>query len=266
MIPAVSQSATLNASIADEFEALDGIGLELWLTKVEQFIQTHSLAELERLVEQHKPKLVAAALQGGLWQAEDRARETAWELFRSRLELCRKLDVPVLVVAADLAAPFSAQDVDRIVAWWRQAGEMAQAYSVHLALECQASAVLANNLLSLGTLVAQTNHSNVGWCLDLFHFFIGPSQTEDLSAMPADRLYHVQLCDLLDCPRETATDRDRILPGDGTIPIEPVVEWLEATGYAAAVSVELFHPPFWELPAVQVISAAKGALERTLRS
>ncbi len=265
MIPAVSQSTTLPAALPDELEALGDLGLELWLTKVEQFVTEHSWSELERLLEQHAPRLVAASYQGGLWQPDAGARETAWMLFRERLAWCRRLGVPVLVVAGDLSPLPSGGDVAELVARWRQAGDLAAAYDIRLAIECRSDAALANNLLSLGTLIREADHPSVGWCLDTFHWFVGPSQTEDLAAMPADRLYHVHVSDLLDRPRELARDADRVLPGDGMVPLEGVIDWLWEIEYAGAVSVELFHAIFWELPPVQVIKAAEAALERTCR-
>ena len=66
-----------------------------------------------------------------------------------------------------------------------------------------------------------------------FHFAVGPSKTEDLAYLTPANLFHVQLSDLADRLRETAADRDRILPGDGDLPLTAIVRHLRAIDYQA---------------------------------
>jgi len=101
-------------------------------------------------------------------------------------------------------------------------------------------------------------------CLDAFHYYTGPSQPEDLGCLTADNLFHVQLCDLADRPRELASDADRILPGEGDIPLEPILQRLRAIEYPGAVSVELMNPQFWQVPPRQFGEIALTALRRVL--
>jgi len=56
--------------------------------------------------------------------------------------------------------------------------------------------------------------------------FVGPSRLSDLAYLDRDKLFHVQLCDLADVPCELARDSDRILPGDGDIPLGPIIRRL----------------------------------------
>ena len=56
---------------------------------------------------------------------------------------------------------------------------------------------------------------NVGVCLDVFHYYKGPSKPEDLDRLTAKNLAHVQLCDVAGVPRELMTDADRVFPGEG---------------------------------------------------
>ncbi len=57
----------------------------------------------------------------------------------------------------------------------------------------------------------------------MFHYYLGPSKFEDLGYLTVENLFHVQLADLAQLPRELATDADRILPGDGDFLLEPIV-------------------------------------------
>ena len=169
-----------------------------------------------------------------------------------------------MVLAGDVEGPLAEQDFDRVRVSLRQAAEQAGAAGVRLALEFQSRAVFPDNLQSAAMLVADCNHPNLGICLDLYHYYTGPSKPEDLGCLTADNLFHVQFCDLAGHLREFATDADRVLPGDGDIPIEPLIARLREIGYAGAVSVELMNPQIWRIPPRQVGEVAMTALRRVL--
>ena len=105
---------------------------------------------------------------------------------------------------------------------------------------------------------------NVGVCLDLFHFYTGPSKFEDLDRLSVDRLAHVQIADIAGVPRELATDADRILPGDGDFHLSPILDKLRALGYEGYVSVELMNPTLWRANPKQVVEIAITSLRKTL--
>jgi 4-hydroxyphenylpyruvate dioxygenase len=107
-------------------------------------------------------------------------------------------------------------------------------------------------------------HPHVGICLDLFHFFVGPSKFSDLGLLSPGNLFHVQVSDVADRPRELASDADRILPGDGDFPLQPVFDVLRQIGYAGAVSLELLNPMFWQIAARQVGEIGLTALRVAL--
>jgi len=132
------------------------------------------------------------------------------------------------------------------------------------ALEFQAHSGFGSNLQTAAALVADVGSPHLGLCLDAFHWHVGPSKTEDLSCLTADNLFHVQLCDLADVPRELARDADRILPGEGDIHLAPLIEHLRRINYRGCVSVELMNPHLWQVPPLQLADAAMAALRRLL--
>jgi sugar phosphate isomerase/epimerase len=135
---------------------------------------------------------------------------------------------------------------------------------MRVALEFQARSAFANNLQTASALVAEVNSPSLGLCLDLFHYYVGPSKREDLEFLTADNLLHVQLADLAGVPRELASDSDRILPGDGDFQFGPIVEQLRRVGYQGCVSVELMNPRLWQVPARQFGEAGLAALRNIL--
>ncbi len=262
MIPAISQVCSLASSFTEDLADFDLPGVEVWLTKLEEHVKRHGLTETLEAIKRYPGQLVAASYQGGLWTPPSAARDEAWQLFRSRLELCQAVGIPLLVVAADTAERPSAEYAARWQEELQQAGDLASQYHVRLAIEFQARATLGNNLLSLAAILAPLKHPSLAICLDAFHFFTGPSQTEDLLHCPDGLIAHVQLCDLLQRPRELASDSDRVLPGDGDIPLSPMIDHLRRQDYRGALAVEMLNPMLGQLPPAQLVDAVRGSLRK----
>lgn len=267
MLPCISQVCSLAAAFEDDIDGYAdaaGSAIELWLTKLEEYLATHGPSEVKSRAADRGLRLAAAAFQGGLLVSQGEARRVAWDQFQGRLELCARLEVPVLVVAADFLGPFNQTDIERAVVSLAQAGQAAAAHGVKIAVEFQAKNTFVNNLETAVMLIESARQPNVGLCLDLFHFFVGPSKFEDLSHLSPTNLFHVQVSDVADRPRELATDADRIMPGDGDFRLQPVFEHLRRTGYDGAVSLELLNPMFWQIPARQIGEIGLTALRVAL--
>ena len=266
-LPCVSQVCTLQSpfdlDVAD-FAAAACTHAEIWLGKLETYVDSHSLDDARRLLEEHQITAPVASFQGGLLTPESETRRIHWEHFNRRLDLCRKLSIGTLVVAADTAPISSSGDVDQILTLLAKAAVRAAGEGVRLALEFQASAPFANNLGTALALIRECDQANLGICLDLFHFHTGPSKTADLDQLAPENLFHVQLCDLLGVPRELATDADRVLPGDGDLDVAAMIERIHETGYDGLFSVELMNPQIWSIPPRQFSEVAVTALRKLL--
>jgi 4-hydroxyphenylpyruvate dioxygenase len=267
MVPCISQVCSLGSLFEDDIDGYAdaaGSAIELWLTKLEEYLTTHTPADVTSRAADRGVTLAAAAFQGGLLVSQGEARRVAWEQFQRRLELCAALHVPVLVVVADFLGPFGQSDIERAQVSLRQAGDAAATHGIKIALEFQSRNTFVNNLETAVMLAQSAEQPNVGICLDLFHFFVGPSKFDDLGLLTKENLFHVQVADVADRPRELATDADRILPGDGDFRLRPVFDYLRQIEYAGAVSLELLNPQFWNIPARQVGEIGLTALRVAL--
>jgi 4-hydroxyphenylpyruvate dioxygenase len=267
MIAALSQVCTLNAPFekdVEDYSAGHCRAMEVWLTKLETYLQSHSLDDVQSLLAKYEMAVPVASFQGGLLVSQGDARREHWNHFTQRLELCRSLKIETLVVAGDVIGPLNQQALDRLRLSLAQATHEAGERGVRLAFEFQAKATYPNNLQSAAALIEEIGSPNLGLCLDVFHFFTGPSKEADLAYLSAENLFHVQLCDLAGQPREFAYDADRILPGDGDFPLAPIVDRLRAIGYAACVSVELLNPAIWRIGPRQFGEVAITALRKVL--
>ena len=248
----------------EEYSAGKCPGVEIWMTKLETFLKERSVSDACKLLEDQHMTAPVASFQGGLLTSQGDARQASWDLFRKRLLICQQMAIPTIVVAADCLPPIDQDAVDRATSSLVEIAKLAESHAVSVALEFQARSAFINNLQTAAAVVADVGSDNLGLCLDLFHFSVGPSKMSDLGLVTSDNLKHVQLCDLLDVPREFATDADRILPGEGDIPLQPIVQRLEEIGYGGSVSIELMNPQVWQVPPRQFGEIGITALRKIL--
>jgi sugar phosphate isomerase/epimerase len=267
MRPCISEATTLPQTFADDVTAYSAAGceaMEVWLTKLETHLETHSGADTLKLLEDREMKLAAAAYQGGLLLSQGEQRRAHFGHFRRRLELCAQFGMPTLLVVADFVEAVDRTALGRAVVSLAEAGRMAAGFGVRLALEFRGKATFCASLDTAVALVAQCGQPNVGVDLDVFHYYTGPSKPEDLALLTPQNLAHVQLCDLAGVPRELATDADRVLPGDGDIRLGPIVDRLRAIGYGGWVALELMNPALWQVQPTTVAEVGLAALRRLL--
>ncbi|HEY4311266.1 MAG TPA: sugar phosphate isomerase/epimerase [Pirellulales bacterium] len=267
MKPALSQVSTLKSAFdldIEEYAAAACDCCELWLGKLETYLDAHSIDDTRQLLADHALTAPVAAYQGGLLTSQGEARRAHWDHFARRLALLKQLGVGTLVVAADILGALTQQDLERVQFSLGQGAEIAGREGVRLALEFQAQATLMNNLQTASAFVAEVGSPHLGLCFDVFQYYMGPSKEEDLLYLAAENLFHVQLSDVSGVARELATDADRILPGDGDFNLQPIVDRLAAIGYRGVVSVELMNPQIWQIPPRQVAEVAMTALRKLL--
>ena len=263
----ISQATTLPASFADDLSAFADVGwpaVELWLTKLEKHLETATLDDVRRLLHDRQLVPAAAAYQGGLLLTQGEERRLHFEHFRQRLELCDALGIPTLLLIADFSQRPDATALERSVVSLAQAAQWAAGFNVRLALEFRGSDAFCTSLDTAIGLVAQCGEPNVGVCLDLFHYYKGPSKSEDLAGLRRENLAHVQCSDVAGVPRELMTDSDRVLPGDGDFQIGPVLETLKRIGYEGYVSLEVMNPVLWQMKLTQVAELGLMALRRAV--
>ena len=267
MIPAIATVCSLQTpleTVLEDYAAGHVDAVDLWLGQVDAYLKERSVGALRERLAGHGIAPVAASFQGGLLTSQGEARAEHWKTFEGRLALCRDLGIPVLVVAGDAFGPLGPEDLGRLSMSLAEAAKRAADAGVRLALEFDARASFPNNLQSAVALVEDVGSPNLGVCLDWFQWTVGPSKPLDLWLLSRDNLAHVQLSDIADLPREMASDADRILPGEGSSPVDDLVRRLGEIGYGGAVAVELMNPQLWGVPPRQFGEIAITALRKLL--
>jgi 4-hydroxyphenylpyruvate dioxygenase len=263
----ISQATTLPALFEDDVHAYaDGgcTALEVWLTKLEKHLESHSASDTRKLLEDRQMTLAAASYQGGLLLSQGEQRKAHYDHFKRRLDLCQSFGIPTLLVVADFQEGIESTALERAVISLKQAAQWAAAFSVRLALEFRGTATFCSSLDTALSLVAAASEPNIGVNLDVFHYYTGPSKFDDLAALTPANLAFVQVCDVAGVPRELASDNDRVFPGEGDFRLDAIVEALRRIGYDGYISLELMNPVIWQAKPTQVAELGWSSLQRLL--
>jgi sugar phosphate isomerase/epimerase len=122
----------------------------------------------------------------------------------------------------------------------------------------------------LGTaaaIVGAVGAANCGLMFDTWHHWRCGGGADELRALPAGTIRTLQLSDALLDVRDTGTQpptRDRLLPGDGAIPLVDIVRLARANRPSVAIGLEVFNRDQARLPIDERAARAKASLDRLL--
>lgn len=99
---------------------------------------------------------------------------------------------------------------------------------------------------SLSQAHALADSTGIPLVLDTFHLAVSRTAREDIARLPGEAIGLVHLSDALTIGKapEELRDEDRVLPGEGGLPLAEILEAIRCTGYQGPISVEVFHPKY----------------------
>lgn len=237
--------------------------LEVWAGKMDRYLTSNSLADLNALFVDHGVMPLAInsiefiAFRGNEYgQIQARLHELG--------RIAQVIGCPTVVV---VPSPLPARDMpwSNVVAEYvkvlRDLSDIARKYNVRLSFE-----FLGFGWCSVRTpraafeIIQECERDNVGMTIDAAHFFAGGGLISELDQLDPARIFAFHLDDLEDTPKEAITDGTRLLPGLGVVPLDDICAGLKRIGYAGAGSIELFRPEYWNWdPQKLAISARESA-------
>jgi 2-keto-myo-inositol isomerase len=231
--------------------------IEFWAEKLDAFAAQRPLEELAVAVAQSglAPSCINSIENITCLGADE--RQSVISELRHRVAMAKALHAPSIVVVPscrDEGVPRGdaiADAVDVLRAMSDVAGD------VSLAFEFLGKP--GSTVPTLGMAIEITervDRANVGMVLDVFHFYAGGSDPDDLQRIPLEKLLVVHLNGAEDLPRNQLTDAHRLYPGEGVIPIVEILRALRERGYDGVASVEIFRPAYWEQDAYATAVAA----------
>lgn len=122
----------------------------------------------------------------------------------------------------------------------------------------------SRNLSRLGEAVLaaiEAGHPDACLLPDVYHLYKGGSDFAGLKMVEGTSMHCFHINDYpANPPRETIGDKDRVYPGDGVAPLDLILRTLAETGFAGALSLELFNRDYWAQDAQEI---ARTGLEKT---
>lgn len=117
-------------------------------------------------------------------------------------------------------------------------------------------------------IVLAADRPNGGLCVDCWHFFRGNPDLDALAAVPADKIFMIQINDGPLTPDEPNRRRDAIhnrrLPGAGEFDLRGWLQAMDRPGLAATVSVEVYSDALRALDPRVAATQAHESTRRTL--
>ena len=139
----------------------------------------------------------------------------------------------------------------------RAAGEV----GISVALEFVGTASSAVRTLAEGREMIAEPSPPVGLVLDAFHFYAGASTWAMLDMLDTSTVSIVRLNDAEKLPLEDLTAANRMLPGDGVVPMRELLRRVESAGYRGPYSIQLERPDYWDWEPRRLARVAHESIE-----
>ncbi|HEU5317719.1 MAG TPA: sugar phosphate isomerase/epimerase [Chloroflexota bacterium] len=145
----------------------------------------------------------------------------------------------------------------RVVQRIRQVDEALDGTGVRLGMEFLGVKTLrlerphpfVQSMAEANTLFAEAGARNVGHTLDSYHWYAGNDTLDTIRSTPAERIVLLHVNDAKDLPREQLMDQDRLLPGEGVIPLADWLRAIDSTGFDGFIALEVLGPRLAEVDA-----------------
>jgi len=261
----------MKADLATDIRAASGASfdyLEIWATKLREFLKANTTADLKKLFTENgiKPLSINSIEHVTFQDASAHAKiRTECE------ELCAiaaAIECPYIVVVPGKLPPdyvSSYEVIEKSVQVLRELASIGERNGVALAFEFLGQRDCSVQTLDLAEeIVEKVNRRNIGLVIDSFHFYTGGSNIDMIDALDSKRLFIFHVNDAEDLPRDRLTDAHRVLPGQGILPLKEIMAAFKRIGYDGVASVEIFRPEYWERDPFELAREAKAAVEKLI--
>ncbi len=162
-----------------------------------------------------------------------------------KFDLMQELGTDLLLICSSVS-PASLGGIDRAAADFRELGERAARRGLRVGYEALAWGRHVHDYRDAWEIVRRADHQAIGVILDSFHALAPSLPTDAIRAIPADKIFLVQLADApkLELDVLSWSRHFRSFPGQGDLPVGEFMEAVAATGYAGPLSLEIFNDQF----------------------
>lgn len=246
--------------------------IELRIDMLEDYFRTHSLEELQELFRHSRVKPFSI-------NAIDHINFNTpkqWERIRDQIifscETAKAIGCSCLIVCPGKSDTYFTgtenQVFDDTVAVLNRYADIAEPYGVRIAFEPVGDRRWYCNSLRLATeIIRAVKRDSVGLALDCTNFYMHDKCADlpSIYRIPAHKLFVYHINDCEDLPFGVLEQSDRIMPGEGCIPVAAITEAVRAVGYDGPACLELFRPEYWHMDADEVFALGAARTRPYLR-
>ncbi len=268
---AVNQRLTPQWSLEQDLRAwqqaeVPGLGL------LRSKLQGKSPQEIKALLEQHARSVVSLHHVGGFTGSDGRRFRESVEDAQAGLRLAAQLGASCVVVYSGARGGHTYNHAKRLFRdGLQELAPLAQQLELDLAVE-SVHPSLPQQLTFLCSLeevleiLDRVDHPRVKLVLDLYHL---GGEAELVQRIP-ELVSRIALVQLADAPAPSAQEsspqaEQRLLPGEGSLPVQELVAALRQAGYQGPWELELCGPRFTSQDPVEVLQKAKRSFEQLMQ-
>ncbi|CUH79075.1 bifunctional sugar phosphate isomerase/epimerase/4-hydroxyphenylpyruvate dioxygenase family protein [Tropicibacter naphthalenivorans] len=172
-------------------------------------------------------------------------RAKAFDRAERKFDLMQELGTDLVLICSS-CHPASLGGIDRCADDFAELGERAAKRGLRVGYEALAWGRHINDHRDAWEIVRRADHPNVGLILDSFHTLGRKLSPESIRAIPADRIFFVQLADAPQIEMDLLywSRHFRNMPGEGDLDVTAFMRAVMATGYAGPISLEIFNDQF----------------------
>ena len=259
----INGATTMPYSLKEDIRAASEAGfdgVEIWRSKLDQYMEGHSKVELKNLLSSHKLGVAAICpFSGYVWCPEDELAKKIEEL-KQYLDIGASIGCDLLLVCAETPRDKIRRKIVHAHARrLRRLADVSKDYNVGIALEW------FRDLRDAMEIVELAAHEYVGMIIDTFHWYRGDGNLDHIDLMAGDKLSLIHINDSEDLERSILTDKNRVYCGRGVIPLADILRRLKQKDYKGYLSVEIFRDEYWGKDSLTISVESLKSLRDVLR-
>jgi sugar phosphate isomerase/epimerase len=235
--------------------------IEPWFRKLNEYLEKGGKVEdLKKRIDDHG-LTVESAIGFAKWVVNDPAERAA-----GLEEAKRDMDLIARLGGKRIAAPPAGVPAGEVISLddaadrYRALLELGDEMGVIPQVEMWGGNPTIGTVEKALYVAIKSGHPKACFLGDVYHTYKGGCGFDSLLLMGPGALQNYHMNDYpADPPRETIKDADRVFPGDGIAPVTQVIQNFIAVGAYPSLSLELFNPTYWAMPADE---CAKIGLEK----
>jgi len=200
------------------------------------------------------------------------------EAFQSSLKKLPELARTALIIGADRCCTWLWPSIDeapvpyasRLARRFRESANVLAAYGIRLGLEFVGPHHLREKKYPFVYTIEDTleyiagiGANNIGLLFDSFHWYTTEATVETIKQIPVEKIVHVHVNDSNQSPK-LSIDNERLLPGEGKIDLEGMLQALQDIGYHGPLAIEVLRAQAPTDPAPVVAKRAYDLLSGIL--